>query len=386
MAEFCMPSLGSDMESGTVVEWMVKPGDSVKRGDIVAAIETAKGVIEVEIFANGTIDEILVPIGEEVPVGTPLATYRAAGEAAAVEAPPPAAAQPAAVESTATVTRLRTPPAQLKPARSQLRVSPLARKLAGDARLDLAAVKGTGPAGSIVSNDINKALGQGKSRAGPRTMRESIGAAMSRAKRDIPHYYVTMEVDLKAAMDWLAEANAARPVKARILPAALLMKATALTLRDVPELNGFYVDGRVRLAEGIHVASVISLKKTGLMAPAIHDTDKLSLDDLMAAFASVIERSRTGGLRGSEMTDATITITNLGDRGVDSVLGIIYPPQLALVGFGRIGQRPVVIDGEIVARPMVTASLSADHRATDGYHGSRFLRLLDGRLQQPHTL
>ena len=384
MTEFLMPSLGSDMESGTVVEWMVKPGDTVKRGDIVAAIETAKGVIDIEIFSDGTIEEILVPVGEEVPVGTLLATYAAAGEAAGeVKAPAPPGAKAASTEAKAAAPQVTLPAQQ---AGSRLRISPAARKLAREAGIDVEQLRGTGPGGSITSEDVKQAAAGKKPATGPRTMRESIAAAMSRAKREIPHYYVATDIDLGTALEWLAAANAERPVKSRLLPAILLTKAVALTLREVPELNGFYTDNRVQLSDQIHVGSAISLKREGLIAPAIHDTDTLTLDELMTATASLIERSRKGGLRGSEMTDATITISNLGERGVDSLLGIIYPPQLALVGFGRIREQPVVVDGSVVVRPVVTASLAADHRATDGYHGSRFLRLLSDKLQRPDAL
>ena len=253
--------------------------------------------------------------------------------------------------------------------------------------LILRRLAGSGPGGSVTSEDVARAAAPlQEPGGGPKTMRESIAAAMSRAKRDIPHYYVSTDVDMYVAITWLTQANERRPVKERILPAVLLLKATALTLREVPELNGYYLDHRVQLSDRVHVASAISLKRGGLIAPAIHDTDKLTLDQLMVAFSGLIQRTRTGGLRGSELTDATITVSNLGERGVDSLLGIIYPPQLALVGFGRIREQPVAVDGSTRIHPVVTASLSADHRATDGYHGSRFLRLLDDRLQHPESL
>jgi len=166
----------------------------------------------------------------------------------------------------------------------------------------------------------------------------------------------------------------------------LLIKATALALREVPELNGFWRNNRAEPSRAIHVGIAISLRGGGLVAPAIHDADQCDLDELMRRLQDLTKRARAGSLRSSEMTDPTITVTSLGERGVDSVFGIIYPPQLALVGFGKPVERPWVVDGRVVAQPVVSATLSGDHRATDGHRGALLLDAIDRLLQEPEKL
>ncbi|MDX3242161.1 2-oxo acid dehydrogenase subunit E2 [Streptomyces sp. ME18-1-4] len=209
---------------------------------------------------------------------------------------------------------------------------------------------------------------------------------MSRANRDIPHYYLSTTMDMAAATDWLHEHNRRSPVGERLLPAALLLKAAALAAREVPELNGFWTDDHFTGGEGVHLGVAVSLRGGGLVAPALHDADTLGLPRLMAGLKDVVARARTGRLRGSEVSDATITVTNLGDQGVETVFGVIYPPQVALVGFGRVVDRPWAVDGLLGVRPVVTATLSADHRATDGAVGARYLSAVSRLLQNPEEL
>jgi pyruvate dehydrogenase E2 component (dihydrolipoamide acetyltransferase) len=217
-------------------------------------------------------------------------------------------------------------------------------------------------------------------------MRRTIAALMARSKREIPHYYLGQHIDLTRALAWLDEVNAGRPPGERLLPAALLVKATALACRAHPALNGFFVDGELREAEHVHPGVAIALRGGGLVAPAIHDADGLGLDALMAALRDLTGRARAGRLRGSEMTDATITVTSLGDRGVETVYGVIHPPQVALVGFGKVTERAWAAGGMVGAHPVVHATLAADHRAGDGHTGGRFLADIDRRLQEPQEL
>ena len=217
-------------------------------------------------------------------------------------------------------------------------------------------------------------------------MRKSIAAAMSRSKREIPHYYLSETVPMRRALDWLRSANAERPVAARLLPAVLLLKAVGLTVRDFPEMNGLYVDGVFRPASAAHIGVAISLRQGGLVAPALHDVGSKSLDELMRELAGLVKRCRAGSLRSSEMSDPTITVTNLGDEGVESVFGVIYPPQVALVGFGRVADRPWVDGPAVVTMPVLCATLAADHRVGDGHRGAMFLARLRDRLQAPDEL
>jgi len=384
LEEFRMPLLGADMQAGTLVEWLKAPGDRLARGDIIAEVETDKGAIEIEVFTPGTLSKILVEPGQKVPVGTSLALIERDAEAEPEHVQPPLEPLPPAAG----------PAPVAAPAGGRQRVSPLARRLATELGVDLATVKGTGPEGAVRREDVEAAArvkggptevaGKGEDRAAG--MRRAIAAAMSRSKRDIPHYYLSTMIDLGRARDWLADQNRGRAPAERLLPAVLQIKAVALALREFPDLNAWRVGDAAVPKESIHVGIAISLRGGGLMAPAVHDTDRLSPDQLMHALRDLVSRVRGGALRSSELADSTITVSNLGDRGVDALFGVIYPPQVALVGFGRIAERPWVVGGQVLARPMVTASLSADHRSSDGHRGGLFLARVEQLLQEPARL
>jgi pyruvate dehydrogenase E2 component (dihydrolipoamide acetyltransferase) len=459
MAEFTMPSLGADMDEGTLQEWLVRPGDRVHKGDAVAVVETAKSLIEVECFETGTVGELLVQPGTTVPVGAPLALIHGAeappkpapekaerpveperreevrpepvpAEVAAASAVPPGhvptevgplirhLAEQAGVDlktlhgsgpggrvTRADIQRAAAPP---RPP-----ITPFARRLAGELGVDLAGLKGTGRNGAVRAADVRGAAA-GRERAAaalhaapprapvseaahaaaqarpseerPVAMRQAIAGLMARANREIPHYYLATTVDMAAAVDWLHEHNRRSPVAERLLPAALLLKAAARAAREVPELNGFWTDDHFTAGDGVHLGVAVSLRGGGLVAPALRDADTLELPRLMAQLKDLVSRARTGRLRGSEVAGSTITVTNLGDQGVETVLGVIYPPQVALVGFGRVVDRPCAVDGLLGVRPVVTATLSADHRATDGAVGARYLTAVDRLLQHPEDL
>ncbi|MGZ8752814.1 MAG: 2-oxo acid dehydrogenase subunit E2 [Acidimicrobiia bacterium] len=217
-------------------------------------------------------------------------------------------------------------------------------------------------------------------------MRQAIGALMARSKREIPHYYLGHTIDFEGALQWLAARNAARSVSARVLPVALLVKATALAVREVPELNGFFVDGEFRPSVSVHVGIAVALRQGGLIAPALHDAETLDLDTLMRELRDLVNRARALTLRASEMADPTITVTNLGEQGVDSVFGVIYPPQVALVGFGAVVERPWAEGGLLGTRRLVSATLAADHRVSDGHRGARFLATVGRLLKEPEQL
>ena len=383
-----MPSLGADMEAGTLVAWRRKPGDRLQRGDIIAEVETDKGIIEVEVFADGVIERLLAEPGQKVPVGTPLAMIAEA----------PGQAQATAPAST-------TPP----PAESRPRMSPAARRRALELGIDARAPSGTGPHGTVTLQDVERAAtaAAGENAAKPepalataepereperaaperqQALRRAIAAAMSRAKREIPHYYLSTTIDLGTAMAWLSARNASRGIDQRLLPGTLLLKAAALAAKRTPELNAHWQDDRSQAREHVHLGVAVALRGGGLIAPAIHDADQLELDTLMARLQDLVARARAGSLRSSELSDGTITVTSLGERGAESVLPIIYPPQVAIVGFGRIVERPWVLQGALAVRPIVTATLAADHRASDGHLGSRFLAAIDRLLQEPEQL
>lgn len=419
MIAFKLPSLGADMDEGTLLEWRVSPGDQVKRGQVVAVVDTTKAAIDVECWDEGTVDELMVEPGAKIPVGTVLALLREAGESAeqavqwksahpvaAVAAPPPEAVPRIAVPAKAPAAPA-PPKAPAAPAPApapgaeagRQRVSPAARKRAGELGVDLSGIGGgTGPGGAVTLEDVERAAKEGPTPAAAAPaplapaadraseMRRTIAAAMARSKREIPHYYLSTEVNLSRASAWLAGQNAQRSVAERLLMAVLFLKSTALALKKYPEMNGFYRDGAFAPSERVHVGVAISLRQGGLIAPAIRDTDQRSLDQLMADLADLVKRARAFTLRSSEFSDPTVTVTNLGDQGVDLVHGVIYPPQVALVGFGRVSERAWAEGGNITAGPGVTASLSADHRVSDGHRGTLFLAELARLLQEPEKL
>ena len=409
MAEFQMPSLGADMEAGTLVEWRVKPGDAVRRGQVVAVVETDKGAIDIEIWETGTVAEIRVQVGEKVPVGTVLAVVRGAEELGAPTAPPPApspaAPPPPAPSAPAPSASAPSAPAPPPPAPAgPVRATPAARAHARELGVDLASVHGTGPHGAVTLEDVQAVRGtpaavpaapqvppppaapQAPTPAGAQPIRQAIAAAMSRSKREIPHYYLGAEVELSRALGWLAHENEGRPVTERLLPVVLLLKAVARAAHEVPEVNGFYVDGAFRPSSAVHLGVAISLRRGGLVAPALHDVGAKSLGELMRELDDLVARTRSGRLRSSELADATLTVTSLGDLGVGTVYGVIYPPQVALVGFGKVQERPWVVDGRIEARPVTTATLCGDHRVSDGIRGAQFLSALARLLQAPEGM
>ena len=400
MAEFRMPSLGADMEAGTLVEWLVKPGDQVKRGNVVAVVETQKGAIEVEIYQSGQIEQLLVDLDTKVPVGTPLARLRGEGEVPAAAAVPPVGPAAPAEAPAAAVTPIRpaaAPAAAVAPG-AGARASPAARRLAEQRGIDLSTVTGSGPGGAVTYDNVERALGKIAGEAAPvpekrrpvgldlGAMRTAIAAAMARSKREIPHYYLEHQVDVTACEHWLMEQNASRPPGNRLLMGALAIKAVALAAHRFPAFNGFYRDNKFELSQAVHVGVAIAIRGGGLAAPALHNADQLSLDELMGQMRDLVQRTRAGRIRSSEISDPTITVSSLGERGVEALYGVIYPPQVAIVGMGKVVARPWVVDGAVAPRSVVTMTLSGDHRVTDGHAGALFLAEIGKLLQEPGKL
>jgi pyruvate dehydrogenase E2 component (dihydrolipoamide acetyltransferase) len=370
MIDFKLPSLGADMDEGTLVEWKVKPGDAVKKGQVVCVVDTSKAAIDVECWQEGRVAELLAEVGQKMQVGTVMARLLEAGE----------------METTkfgAGETAPSPPPRRM--------ISPAARKHAAEKSVDLDMVVGSGPHGAVTLEDVEKAASAVVKPAPAADkaaeMRKAIAAAMARAKREIPHYYVAEDIPLDRLLVWLQVENAQRPMAERLLPAALLLKAVARALQRYPELNGWFRDGAFVPAEKINLGVAISLRQGGLIAPALLDAGAKTVTQLMQALTDLVARTRAGSLRSSEIAEASVTVTNLGDQGCQAVFGVIYPPQVALVGFGRIAERPWVdAAGGIKATSLVSASLSADHRVSNGHRGALFLRELSELLQHPEEL
>ncbi|GAB5512147.1 MAG: pyruvate dehydrogenase complex dihydrolipoamide acetyltransferase [Hyphomicrobiales bacterium] len=410
MGVFEMPSLGADMEAGTLVEWMIKPGDLVKRGDVVAVVETQKGAIEIETFQAGTVHHLEADLGQKLPVGAPLAVILGDGE----EAPAAPAAIP--IEVTAEPERPAVPqpplppepvaapamtpptPAPAVPPPAGLMVSPVARRRAAELGVDLTKVTGTGLGGAIQLADVERAHGSSAETkptvaapeqrpSSPMTeMRKAIAAAMSRSKRDIPHLYVSQTLDLEPATQWLAKANEGREPASRLLMGALFVRATALAAAKVTVVNGQYTTDPFEPSKSVHAGVAVALRGGGLVAPALMDAQDLSLDETMSGMRDLVTRARAGRLRGSEMSMGTITISALGETGAEAMTGVIFPPQVALLCMGAPQRRPWVVDDQVEPRQTVTVTLSLDHRVGDGRQAARFLAAFETFMQSPETL
>ena len=440
-AVFAMPSLGADMEEGRITEWLVKPGDEVKRGQIVVIVETDKSDIEVEVFQPGVIAELLVPEGDKVPVGTPIARIAPLGATVmAVAAPPLVAERPAAASAPAAVPS-PSPAQELRPTESWIEpghvTSPVIRHLAEQLHVDVAQVQGTGAGGRVHRDDVVSAAcpvervarrqpitprarrliaerefdvsvfadlpvvtGEHvlayQAAAPPRaaasaapadklsraeTMRRHIAELMTKSWREIPHYHVAKRLDVGDLVAHLTAFNEQRSLAERIVPAAPLMCAAARAATAVPACNGWWRGDRFEQAPAVNLGVVLSLRGGGIMVPTIENADQLSLPEMMERLTELVLRTRQGRLRASDFAEASITVTNLGDLGADSVGPIIHPPQVVIVGFGTVHDEVWAIDGQPAVRPTVHASLAGDHRAIDGLTGSRFLAQVEAALK-----
>ena len=396
MGLFAMPSLGADMEAGQLVEWLVAPGDVVRRGDVVAVVETQKGAIEVETFEAGTVRRLIATIGQDLPVGAPMALILAEGEAA----PPdqPATALPAA--AVADDASQRPPPADLPGAKTPAggvaaspAASPAARAQAHALGIDLSQITGRGPGGAILLADVEAAaLSATKTATAPRArirpapgteMRRAIAAAMTRSRQTIPHVYLSQTIDIQDVMDRLTAWNAQRTPAERILPGAIFLHATARAAVDVPQINGHWVEDTFAPAEAVNVGLAIALRGGGLVAPALMAADTLTLPQVMEGMRDLVTRARAGRLRLSEMTMGTLTLSSLGETGAEAMTGVIFPPQVALIGIGAPHVRPWIAGGVVAPRLLITLTVSADHRALDGRLVSQFIAAFETHLHSP---
>ncbi len=391
------------MDVGSVIEWRVSVGDEVERGDIVAVVSTEKSDIDVESWDSGVVAEFVAPMNEEIPVGTPLlilesrtAANRTPGATLAPDetttpneartaseepAPTTVASRPAADgEPSGSSAALATSHARRRP------VSPYARRVAAERGISLDGIDGSGPHGEILAADLLASGTDPEPRPSPAPlggMRAAIADRMARSNREIPHYHLERDIDMAPSLEWLAEHNAPLPIGQRVVPAALVACAAARAARAVPELNGTWSDEGFLGSASVDLGLVISLRRGGLVVTTARRADQLGPDEMMRIMREMVTGARKGQLRSGWMSQPSITITNLGENGADRVSGIIFPPQVAIVGFGRISDRPWCVDGTVLARPAATASLAGDHRATDGAEGSRFLAAMAQGLEHP---
>ncbi|MGR5130741.1 dihydrolipoamide acetyltransferase family protein [Vibrio alfacsensis] len=463
LIDITMPALGADMRDGTLLEWLIKPGDNIEKGDIIAVIETSKGAIDMESYHNGTISELLVEPEIKLPVGSVMArmesnspTSEALDESALtspiqatdkVSDSPFTYEEPAhealPIQDRASNTTNNTlnsqeiepdetpfppyiPPRKLRATHSNLdgqvpttneqersrpepephqkqkqkqRVfaSPVVRKTAFRLGIDLSSLTGSGPKGAIVLRDLLSHLDSNEAKSlrktetknaasAASTMRQAISDAMTRSKQEIPHYYLAQEINLTHAQKWLTQQNQQREPEQRLLLPALLLTAIARQLVRFPQLNGFYHGGCFTPSTNINIANTISLREGGLVTPAILNADQLSIQQVMDSLRDITERGRHGRLRSSEISQGSITVTSIGERGADMLTGVIYPPQVAIIGLGRLRKAPIINNHKLEIGEVMTVTLAADHRVSDGISGARFLHALAKQLQHPEAL
>jgi len=409
-----MPQMGADMTEGTLVRWLKQVGDQVNRGDIIAEIETDKATVELEAFEAGILRKHVVPEGETVPVGQVIAVLGDAGEAIG-EDPERKPLPPVADRHSETGPTTATPQAPRRAAApiegGRVRISPVARRIAADAGIEPSAITGTGPDGRVLRRDVEAAIASQAPAPGPAKaavpspqqapspgaaaapfelvpftrMRQAIARRMSQSKQHQPHYYITLDIDMTAASAFRAQLNSQAPEDQRVSFNDLVVKACAIALGRHPRFNAEFTDDGIRVYSQINLAIGVALDD-GLIAPAIIDVGSKSLGAIAREARDVANRARSGHLKAEEYSASTFTITNLGAFGVETLIGIINPPQSAILGVGSIMPQPVVVDGQVVVRQVMKVALSADHRVTDGAEGARFVKEIQSLLEYPASL
>ncbi len=417
--EIIMPQMGFDMKEGTLVRWVKKEGEAVRKGEIIAEIETDKAVVEIEAFDSGVVAKHVVAEGITVPVGQVIGYLGAPGEKVEVAvgvAPPPAAAKPAAPSLAASPVAAAAPAPKPADAGERVKSSPLARKEAEDRGIDIAKVSATGPGGRVTREDVISFAEQaGKAAAGampaavptaavaPTTpvakagqpargafvpltrMRQAIARNMSRSKTEIPHFYVTAAMNMTEAMKLREQVNKALEGDVKVSVNDLLVRAVAVALVKHPFFNSMLVEGGIQIQQHVNVGIAIALPE-GLVAPGIADTDQKGLAQIARESKGLSERARANKLTAQEFGAATFNITNLGMFNVESFSAIITPPQAAALAVGSVVKEPVVKDGQVTIADMMRVTLSIDHRVADGAQGANFLATLRSFLENPVSL
>ena len=418
ISEVVMPQMGADMTEGTIVRWLKNEGDAVERGEIIAEIETDKANVEIEAFESGVFRKVLAQEGDVIEVGKPIAVIASSDEdlsqyegstasatTAAAPAPtepvtakpkqeePSAAALPSAPDKPPAAKPKQDEPAAATPAAAptradaRVRASPIARSMAQEKGIDLTQVRGTGPDGRIVRRDVEAALAGagGATVIAQSRMRQTIARRMSQSKREAPHYYITVDVDMTEAEHERHEINDAYKRELHISVNDMIVKASALALAKHPVFNSWYVNDQVQQHAAFNVCIAIALDD-GLIAPAILDCGNKSLQEIAVASKSLVERAKSGALKPEEYSGGTFTISNLGPYDIETLIAIIQPPQTAILGVGSVREAPVVRDGHVAVGSVMKVALSADHRVTDGAQGARFLGEVRHLLEHPALL
>lgn len=408
-----MPSLGFDMTEGLLARWLKNEGDPVVKGQAIAEIETEKATVEIEATVSGLLTRIVVQAGETVPVGTLIGVIAEAGvEATAVSAPAPAPPAPAAPappappSSPPPAPAAPAPPAPVPeagegaaPSEARVKASPVARKMAEEAGLDLSRVKGTGPGGRVVERDVQAAIATGSAPAAPgvpagpapgatvplNRMRKTIARRMAESKTTAPHFYVTVEINMDDAMKMREQLNSVAPEGERISVSDMVVAAAARTLVRFPALNASYREDNLEMHPQVNIGIAVALED-GLIPPVLRDADKKPLKRIAAESRALADRARTNKLRSDDLGGGTFTVSNLGMFDVDEFIAIINPPEAAILAVGAVTRRPVAAAGEVRIASLMKTTLSVDHRVADGAQAGRFMQEFKKLLENPVTL
>ncbi len=406
MAEIVsMPKLGFDMAEGTLVRWVKNEGDTIAKGDVLAEIETDKATVEVESSFSGVVARHLVEAGAIVPVGTPIAVIGAEGEEVkdvpGLSGTPEKAPAAAAPVPTPAATAAPQPAAAAPVSSGPVVASPLARRIAADNGLDLAAVRGTGPGGRIVKRDVEAALKAGPAAVpapaapaaavradevvGLDRLRVAIGRRMTESKQQLPHFYVTHEYNMEALLGLRKQVNALLPEEEKLSVNDFIVKAVGLCLRRFPNLNASLKEGQLVRHGAVNVGVAVAVEG-GLLTIVTRATDAKPLRALSGEIRDLVSRARSGKVRPDDIEGSTFSISNLGMYDVEHFIAIINPPEAAILAVGSAREVPVVKDGQVTVGLRMKATLSADHRVTDGAEAAQFMQALADYLEQPLRL
>jgi pyruvate dehydrogenase E2 component (dihydrolipoamide acetyltransferase) len=397
IVEIIMPKLGQTMEEGKIIKWLKKEGERVEKGEPLIEIETDKTILEVEARGSGVLRKILAGEDDVVPVTKTIGYIAEEGEAIPEEAAPiPAATIPAA-------TAVETPSIERPKGKTvRIKASPLAKKMAEEKGIDLSRVIGTGPGGRITKDDVlthlaTKSVGVTPTLAPTPTeepkviamssMRKAIAKKMVYSKTNIPHFYVSTEVDMTEAarmrQSLIPEVEA--KTGDRLSFTHVLIESVAMALKEFPQINAIYDNENIKLVKNINIGIAVGLEE-GLIVPVLKAADKMDLIQIASEASRLVSKAREKRLREDEFVGGTFTISNMGAFDVDSFIAIINPPETAILAVGRTKEKPAVVEGRIQVRKMMTITLSADHRIVDGVLAARFLQRIKAILEAPCNL
>jgi pyruvate dehydrogenase E2 component (dihydrolipoyllysine-residue acetyltransferase) len=391
-----MPALGVAQQTGTLLKWLRAEGQSVSKGDPLMEIETDKATVEIEAPASGVLTQVIAKAGDEVPVGQRIAFILAPGESLPAEVASAAIAQPViSPEATAPAPTSRpvSREALVITSRGRVLASPAAKRIARERGVNLATLKGSGPEGSVLAEDVLRAAPDGTAEAAAKltseqiiplnSMRRIVGQRMTQSKLSAPHFYLSMDIDMSAVEKLRAEWKARGDPSVASINDFILF-ACARALKEFPSVNSTYTDRGTQLHRDINIGMAVALEE-GLVVPVIHNADRLPLAELATQSRALVDKAQKKKLVPFDYEDGTFTVSNLGMLGVDSFVAIINPPQCAILATGRVVPRVVADQGMLAIKSIMIATLSADHRVIDGAIGARFLQEVKNLLESPEV-